>query len=180
MPNNKNNAPVKMSLGEFIGAENKSDMSALPTRPKERGPNDDGSFRRRDYNDNRREREQETSRSDSDNNWRRGVSGKSDSTFGDFDNRRRGGYDRRGGGGNGVYSRDYDSRERDRDDVFDRRGGSGFDNRNGFDRRGGPNDGFGSARFSEVQAGNSVRPKLQLKSRTVTLAKQEDKKRNNC
>ena len=37
MPNNKNNAPVKMSLGEFMGGEPTHEMSAFPTRPKERG-----------------------------------------------------------------------------------------------------------------------------------------------
>lgn len=212
MPNKKNNGPVKMSLGEFMGEQ---PASALPTRPKERGPDDDGSFRRRDYNDKRREsevsksegdnnwrrgggsdysnnrREQDISRSDSDNNWRRGTGGASAG----------GGYnDRRGGSGGGYSSRDYDNRDGCR--------GGGYDNRNGYDRRGGggaynnddygkggdsicfdrgrsgnsynrgSDNGFGSSRFGgggSNQPSSGVRPKLQLKSRTVPVVKEQKK-----
>eukprot|EP00526_Cylindrotheca_closterium_P029244 CAMPEP_0113617994 /NCGR_PEP_ID=MMETSP0017_2-20120614/9096_1 /TAXON_ID=2856 /ORGANISM="Cylindrotheca closterium" /LENGTH=57 /DNA_ID=CAMNT_0000527465 /DNA_START=74 /DNA_END=244 /DNA_ORIENTATION=+ /assembly_acc=CAM_ASM_000147 len=50
------NKGVKMSLGDFMGGEPTTDMSAFPTAPKVRGPDDDGSFQRRprrDDNDDR-------------------------------------------------------------------------------------------------------------------------------
>lgn len=154
-----------MSLGDFMGGQPATDMSALPTRPKERGPDDDGSFKRRsDYND----RDQEPSRSDGDNNWRRGGGG-GGSTGGSlrgggggYDDRRGGGgYNNRGGGG---FDR-FDN-ERDRDDGgFDRRGGYN-DNRNGFDnsdRRGSNRAGYdnhsdrGGSGFDSFRRGSDDR-----------------------
>jgi len=152
MPNNKKKGPVKISLGEFMGGEPTHEMSAFPTRPKERGPDDDGSFRRRDRTEDRRE--QETFASDGDNNWRRGggggggggdSGGNGSSLRGDFDNRRASGFEdraddrreqeisrsdgdnnwRRGGGGSGNSGSlrgDFDDRRRN---GFDRRAGDG-------------------------------------------------------
>eukprot|EP00566_Odontella_aurita_P029637 CAMPEP_0113562570 /NCGR_PEP_ID=MMETSP0015_2-20120614/20598_1 /TAXON_ID=2838 /ORGANISM="Odontella" /LENGTH=70 /DNA_ID=CAMNT_0000464477 /DNA_START=331 /DNA_END=539 /DNA_ORIENTATION=+ /assembly_acc=CAM_ASM_000160 len=43
MPKNKG---VKMSMTDFLGGAPKTDMDMLPSRPKERGADDDGSFQR--------------------------------------------------------------------------------------------------------------------------------------
>lgn len=163
-------------------------------------PDDDGSFKRRtDFN-----RRDEPSRSDGDNNWRRGGAsiGGGGGAFDDrrgggghnnrgggggydrYDNNRGGGYERRGGyddnrsGGGGF-------------DSFDRRGGAGrseYDNNNdrgaggGFDsfRRGGYDRGGDNRGFSSSQpSSGGTRPKLQLKTRTAPVPeppKEEEKK----
>jgi len=180
-----------------MGGEPTTGMSALPTRPKTRGPDDDGSFKRRDYNDSRRD--QEPSRSDGDDNWRRGGGssmGGSSRAGGGYDDRRDGGgFNRQGGGGYDRHgtTRDGDSGGFDRRsgyndnrnsfDNFDRRGGNrgGYDNHNdrgesGFDsfRRGGHDRGTAagdSRNLSSSQTGGSIgsgmRPRLKLKTRTA-------------
>jgi len=176
-----------------MGEQQPTGMAALPTRPKERGPDDDGSFKRRsDYNDNRRD--QEFSRSDGDNNWRRGGSSSADSSLrgGAYDDRRGGGgYNRRGGGGyerhDNYQDRDvggYDRRggyndNRNSFDNFDRRGGNrgGYENFNdrsgsGFDsfRRGGNDRGAPAGDGKSLSSSQTgMRPRLQLKTRTAPL-----------
>eukprot|EP00548_Thalassiothrix_antarctica_P010246 CAMPEP_0194158912 /NCGR_PEP_ID=MMETSP0152-20130528/77541_1 /TAXON_ID=1049557 /ORGANISM="Thalassiothrix antarctica, Strain L6-D1" /LENGTH=164 /DNA_ID=CAMNT_0038868427 /DNA_START=213 /DNA_END=705 /DNA_ORIENTATION=+ len=56
-----------MSFGEFMGDTPTRDLHALPTAPKERGPDDDGSFRRRSRRDDNQD--YEPSRSEADTSW---------------------------------------------------------------------------------------------------------------
>jgi len=148
------NKGTKMSIGEFMGDAQPRE-SFLPTAPKERGPDDDGSFRRRTRRDDNSRQESEPSRSEADSSWRRGGGG------GGFDDRRGGGGfdDRRGGGfgdrGGGGFS------DSGRGGFDDRRGGGGFDDRRGggfgdragggFNDRGG--DRFGGSRSDDRRGG---------------------------
>jgi len=149
-----------MSLNEFMGPTASRNTSTLPSAPRERGPDDDGSFKRyprRDQQD-----DHPVSRADQDGSWRRGGGG-GGGGGGGFDDRGsgggsggfrsddRGGYSRDsrggGGGGGGSYSRYDDNRgggndrggDRDGYDRDDRdRGGSW---RGGGGGGGGPRDG---------------------------------------
>eukprot|EP00529_Nitzschia_sp_RCC80_P010504 CAMPEP_0113455816 /NCGR_PEP_ID=MMETSP0014_2-20120614/8567_1 /TAXON_ID=2857 /ORGANISM="Nitzschia sp." /LENGTH=763 /DNA_ID=CAMNT_0000347251 /DNA_START=125 /DNA_END=2416 /DNA_ORIENTATION=+ /assembly_acc=CAM_ASM_000159 len=174
MPSSNANAKVKMSLGEFMGGE--SPANALPTAPRQRGPDDDGSFQR--YDRRRDDSQQDRfSRGDADDNWRRGGGGGG----GGFDRGSGGGY--RGGGG-GYNDRDRDGYDRrpmgggggaDADTGSWRRGGGapagrGDQDRGGssrFDSRGGGGGGGFDSMSRGGGGGGGERPRLQLKARTA-------------
>lgn len=168
---------VKLSLSEFMGPSAGPSASSLPTGPAERGPDDDGSFKRHVRREDRPD--YEPSRSEGDSNWRRGAGG---GGFGGG-----GGYSDRGGGGGGGgynYSNDrrgaygdrggssgYNDRERggggggsggyiDRGPPSDDRGGS-------WRSGGGPPRGGGDNLAASPAAPMGERPRLQLKSRTA-------------
>ena len=127
---------TKMSLGEFVGEfRGSSSSAALPTAPKQRAPDDDGSFKRYPRRDER-ERD-EPSRSDQDGTWRRGGGG--GGGFGGGDSRGGGGYQSNRGGG-------YDREERGGGGGGWRGGGGGgggYNDRGGRDDRGGDDRGGG-------------------------------------
>lgn len=103
---------TRMSLGEFMGPVGNS---SLPTAPRQRDPDDDGSFRRYPHRDDRVERE--PSRSEQDSSWRRGRGAGGDDRGEPFD----GGHDRerhddrggnwRGSGGGGGLKEDRGNRD---------------------------------------------------------------------
>jgi len=127
----------KMSMAEFMAGTPSNDVDMLPSGPKQRGPDDDGSFRRnnnmrdsnrgggsRNYN-GRRDDYGEVGRGDEEQNWRRGggVPQK------EFSSRRRDDYgdSNRGDVGRGDEEQNWrrgtgvpQNRDRDRDNYRDR------------------------------------------------------------
>lgn len=161
MPPKNSTKGLKMSLGDFMGGAPADELGALPTGPRQRGPDDDGSFQRRPRREDGNDREM--SRADQDGSWRKGGGGGGggggfrddrggSSGFGDRggqdrsggyrDDRRGGGFDRGGyrGGGN---DRGNDRSGYDRDGGYEKRSG-------GFDRDGG---GGGGSRFDRGDRG---------------------------
>ena len=169
---------IKLSLGEFMGPPSK--VNALPTGPAERGPDDDGSFQRhRPRRDDDSNSGYEPSRSDGDNNWRRGgggggggggassMSGNANSSgYNNYPDRGEHQQQRSSGRDGGFHSdrnRGYQHEpEADRTETGNWRSGGGgggresmSSNRGGYDRP------------PPSTAASAERPRLQLKSRTA-------------
>lgn len=155
-----------MSLGEFVGPAKGG--GALPTAPRERGPEDDGSFQRYPKRGEREPREH--TRSEQDSTWRRG---------GAEDDRNRGGNHSRGGGGEGNF-RSSDNNNYNNERGGDDRGGSWRDGGDRQDRgtgrpwRGGDSTTAAVARANGDAPSSGERPRLQLKQKTAPREQQQD------
>lgn len=174
-----------MSMAEFLGNDSgfSNDAMALPSAPKQRGPDDDGSFRRK-----RRDDDSgggfERQRSDEATNWRRGPAATPSEGFRDRDrdrnygmNDRDRGRDSMGGGssrfGGGGFGRDRSERS----GFGDRNERSGFGSGGGFrdydrDRDHGRGGDFGRSSGGYSDREPPTRPRLALSKRTTPLPKQ--------
>lgn len=154
MPSSKG---TKMSLGEFVGPS--AGAGALPTAPRARGPDDDGSFQRYPKRGEREPRD--PTRSDKDSSWRRGGGGEPEGNRGGNWKGGEGGFrssdrgsrnDERGGGDRGGSWRGGGDRHRDDRDGRSWRGGEGAAPR---------------ASGTDSAPSSGERPRLQLKQKVA-------------